>query len=88
MTPSDVVELYRAFEHAGIKVWVDGGWSVDAVLGRQLRQHNDLDIAVQWKDVPALRELMAWRARCPRCRIRRRWSHRRGHPVPGRLAHG
>jgi lincosamide nucleotidyltransferase A/C/D/E len=61
MTSRDVVELYGAFKDAGVEIWVDGGWSVDACLGRQLRAHGDLDIAVQWKDVPRLREVMTAR---------------------------
>jgi lincosamide nucleotidyltransferase A/C/D/E len=41
-----------------MEVWVDGGWGVDALLGRQTRPHDDLDIAVKHSDVPALRELL------------------------------
>ena len=59
MTSADVIDLYGALEGAAIGIWVDGGWSVDALLGRQLRPHRDLDIAMQWKDVPRLRELLA-----------------------------
>jgi len=58
MTSQDVVKLYSDFENMGIKIWVDGGWSVDALLGRQIRHHNDLDIAVQWKDIPRLKEYL------------------------------
>jgi lincosamide nucleotidyltransferase A/C/D/E len=35
-------------------VWLDGGWGVDALLGRQSRPHHDLDIIVGVSDVPAL----------------------------------
>jgi len=31
---------------AGIDVWVDGGWGVDALVGRQTREHADLDLGV------------------------------------------
>ena len=58
MLVKDVVNLYRDLESTGIKIWVDGGWSVDALLGRQIRPHRDLDIATQWKDVTKLRELL------------------------------
>lgn len=27
-------------------MWVDGGWGVDALLGKQTRTHGDLDLAV------------------------------------------
>jgi lincosamide nucleotidyltransferase A/C/D/E len=55
MTSPDVVDLYRYLEQSGIRVWLEGGWGVDALLGRQLRSHNDLDIAIDWNDVPRLR---------------------------------
>ena len=58
MTSQDVVDLYSQLENIGIKIWIDGGWSVDALLGKQLRPHKDLDIAMQWKDVPRLREFL------------------------------
>ena len=59
MTASDVVDLYRAFNDAGIRVWIDGGWAVDALLRRQTRPHKDLDIAVEQSDVARLCELLA-----------------------------
>ena len=31
---------------AGVEVWLDGGWCVDALVGRQLREHDDIDLAV------------------------------------------
>jgi lincosamide nucleotidyltransferase A/C/D/E len=42
-----------------IRVWIDGGWAVDALLGRQLRAHKDLDIALERSDVGRLREILA-----------------------------
>lgn len=59
MTAKDVIDLYAKLENLGVKIWVDGGWSVDALLGKQLRPHKDLDIAIQCKDVPRLREILA-----------------------------
>ena len=61
MTPDDVVDLYATLDNAGVKIWIDGGWSVDALLGKQLRPHKDLDIAIQWKDVSRLKELLSER---------------------------
>ena len=49
MTSNDVIDLYTNLETLGIKVWVDGGWGVDALLGKQTRFHEDLDIAVEAK---------------------------------------
>ena len=58
MTSKDVVDFYSEIDSLGIKIWIDGGWSVDAFLGRQLRTHKDIDIAIQWRDVPKLREIL------------------------------
>lgn len=58
MSEDAVVQLLQLFDQHGIEVFVDGGWSVDALLGKQTRPHNDLDIALQHKDVPKLRALL------------------------------
>ena len=58
MSSDTVVELMQLFEQHGIDVVVDGGWGVDALLGKQTRLHSDLDIALQHKDVPKLRALL------------------------------
>lgn len=59
MRSEDVVELYRALDQAGIAIWIDGGWAVDAVVGRQTRSHNDLDVAIEAKALNTLRLFLA-----------------------------
>lgn len=58
MTPQDAVELLRCFEHAGVKVWVDGGWGVDALLGEQTRADQDLDVTLDQAHTQRLVELL------------------------------
>src|SRR5262245_37061815 len=58
MGARDAVELCKAFEQAGITVWIDGGWACDALLGQETRPHEDLDIAIAHADIPKLRELL------------------------------
>jgi lincosamide nucleotidyltransferase A/C/D/E len=58
MTVKEVLDITELLEDTGITVWLDGGWGVDALLGRQTRTHGDLDIAVQHKNVPKLRKLL------------------------------
>jgi lincosamide nucleotidyltransferase A/C/D/E len=58
MSAEDAIELIRLLEEQGITVIVDGGWGVDALLGRQTRPHEDLDIATLHKDVPLLRQVL------------------------------
>jgi lincosamide nucleotidyltransferase A/C/D/E len=50
MNPSDVVEVLVWLEQHRIDVWLNGGWGVDALLGRQTREHKDLDITISATD--------------------------------------
>lgn len=54
MPSGEVVALYRAARNAGIRLWIDGGWCVDALVGEQTREHDDLDLAVDRDDVDVL----------------------------------
>lgn len=42
MTTEDVLEILAALH--GNDVWIGGGWGVDALVGRQTRPHDDLDL--------------------------------------------
>src|SRR5260370_11332820 len=52
MTGDDVCDFLTLMDAAGIRVWLDGGWAVDACLGSQTRRHGDLDIVIEERDVP------------------------------------
>ncbi len=54
MSAQDVTAFCAAMAARGIEIWLDGGWGVDALLGRQTRAHSDLDIVVQERDVAAV----------------------------------
>jgi len=58
MTARDVIDFVRLLMEHDIPVVLDGGWGVDAALGRQTRLHADLDIAIQHSDSPRLRALL------------------------------
>ena len=58
MEAEEVVRLYNLFKKNGIQVWIDGGWGIDALIGKQTRHHDDLDIAVNRKDEKKLRSLL------------------------------
>lgn len=58
MGKKDVIDLYNKLENLNIKIWIDGGWGVDALLGKQTRFHKDLDIAIQQKDISTFRKLL------------------------------
>ena len=61
MTCGALVDLLQLFENAGIEVWLDGGWAVDALLGAQTRPHKDVDVIVRVADLPKLREILGGR---------------------------
>jgi len=46
MTATSVIAVLDALARDRISVSVAGGWAVDALLGRETRQHEDLDVAI------------------------------------------
>lgn len=54
MSLRDVVDFLSLTDELGIRIWLIGGWAVDAYLGAQSRPHADLDIVVEERDAPAL----------------------------------
>ena len=59
MTRQDAIRIYQLLATHGIKVWVDGGFCVDALVGRATREHSDLDIAVERGDAERLCAVLA-----------------------------
>jgi lincosamide nucleotidyltransferase A/C/D/E len=53
-----VCEVLDALQEAGVRTWIDGGWGVDALLGRQTREHDDLDLALDHEQVPMAQEAL------------------------------
>ena len=58
MTVDKIHWFLNLFDELGIKVWIDGGWGVDALLGECTRNHQDLDIIISWKDSAILTEAL------------------------------
>lgn len=58
MIAETVVEIINLLIINDILVVVDGGWGIDALIGRQNRPHYDLDIAIPHRDVAKLRQLL------------------------------
>jgi len=58
MTLEDVVDVLAALDAGEIDYWVGRGWGIDALLGRQTREHRDLDLGVRLDDVPRIEMLL------------------------------
>lgn len=43
-TKEDLMKVIALFEQLKITYWLDGGWGVDILAGKQTRNHRDIDI--------------------------------------------
>lgn len=58
MKYTKVLEIYKLLSESRIRVWLDGGWGVDALLERQTRNHSDMDIVIQKSDLKKLNTIL------------------------------
>lgn len=58
MTAERVLHVLRVLRAHGVDATVDGGWGVDALLRRETRRHEDLDLVVALEDVPRIHEAL------------------------------
>lgn len=58
MTEAEVTEVLACLQRAGLDLWIDGGWGVDALLSAQTRDHDDLDLAMNRDDVGVARDAL------------------------------
>jgi lincosamide nucleotidyltransferase A/C/D/E len=58
MEVADAVEILDLLEIDERSVWVDGGWGVDALLERQTREHDDLDLVLELSSAGDVIELL------------------------------
>jgi lincosamide nucleotidyltransferase A/C/D/E len=47
MDAQSLLEVVDLFAEHDIEVWLDGGWGVDALLERETRGHDDLDLVAE-----------------------------------------
>jgi len=55
-TPSQVATLFASLSAPW---WIAGGWAIDLFLGRQTREHEDIDVLFLRRDQAAVRALFA-----------------------------
>jgi hypothetical protein len=56
ITPADIAELFRGLS---VSWWIAGGTAIELFLGRPMRRHYDLDVAILRPDQLALRRHLA-----------------------------
>ena len=78
MTAEDLVDLYSGLVARGVRLWVDGGWGIDALLGRQTRPHKDFDAIAAFEDLPALTGFLSGRG----FSLKLIWEENRWTPCP------
>jgi lincosamide nucleotidyltransferase A/C/D/E len=59
MDADSVLAVLARLDGEGLRWWIDGGWGVDALAGRQTRPHSDLDVVVADGDRPRAEEALA-----------------------------
>ncbi len=66
---------WSTLQAAGIRSWVIGGWGIDALAGKQTREHHDLDLFVLDEDLRTMLELLE----SSDSGVRYLWSENRWH---------
>lgn len=61
MALEEVRTVLAELADAGCRVWVAGGWGIDALAGHQTRAHRDLDLAVDAADLTSALEVLGRR---------------------------
>jgi lincosamide nucleotidyltransferase A/C/D/E len=61
MNAQDALALYTVLREHGVRVWIDGGWGIDALLERQTRSHKDLDVFVAFDDLATMTNVLSRR---------------------------
>jgi lincosamide nucleotidyltransferase A/C/D/E len=59
MRGGDVLAVIECLERNGVDVWLDGGWGIDALLRRETRAHDDLDLVIAQDDLPGAQSALA-----------------------------
>ena len=44
VTKENLIEVLDLLDSMEMKYWIDGGWGVDILLGKQNREHRDIDV--------------------------------------------
>jgi lincosamide nucleotidyltransferase A/C/D/E len=61
MTSAEVARIVAYLEEAGVRIWLDGGRGVDALVGEETRAHSDLDAVVELDEMGSVIAVLARR---------------------------
>lgn len=59
VAPLSVAEVVELFGRVSEPWWIAGGWAIDLFVGRQTREHEDIDVCVLRKDQAVVHETLA-----------------------------
>lgn len=57
-TQEDLLKILDILDQTKIQYWLDGGWGVDVLGGKQTREHRDIDINFDTQYVDTLLEVL------------------------------
>lgn len=57
--PLSLESVTATFERTPFRWWISGGLALELHLGRSWRRHDDIDVGVLRRDLPAVRDLLA-----------------------------
>jgi lincosamide nucleotidyltransferase A/C/D/E len=77
MHEADMLEILGALDASQVQAWVAGGWGVDALLAEQTREHDDLDLVLDFAEEE--------RAQAALAELGFRWDKKAGELFPGAL---
>src|SRR5829696_9633737 len=59
MDARSVLGVITTLKNVGVSLWLDGGWGIDALVGEQTREHDDLDCVIALSDAEIARDALA-----------------------------
>jgi len=60
VTQDDLLKVIKIMDASDIRYWLDGGWGVDVLAGKQSREHRDVDIDFDATHTKKLLELLKY----------------------------
>ena len=61
MDATRLLDVLAHLQTCDIPVWLDGGWAIDALLGKQTRPHDDLDVVARLDDSARIEQALGER---------------------------